>query len=328
MEQQLAIDHDAAWQAVLARDKSRDGSFVTGVLTTGIYCRPSCAARHPKRENVRFFASGAEAAAAGLRACLRCRPDEVSRDAAALERLRADRPGGDAAALDALAALRLLAYHFTIVQARDRRTPPLTPAERSHEHDPPPCAMAASPTPSTMSVYSGRAASTPTPRRVGMTPRPARRGAGRAIRGAQRYRARHDLVAGTARALPPSLDEDESELRRAFPCLIERAAPVGGLLGARSRGQRAQRPTISLEVRGPILEASARAVADPAGLEPDYAGMGRGGKRARPAAGTACGQKRIAVLIPCHRARRGDGSPGGYAYGLHRKAALLEREAG
>ena len=78
------IDADAAWAAVMARDKAADGRFVTGVLTTGIYCRPSCAARHPKRENVRFFASGAEAAATGLRACLRCRPDEVTREAMAL----------------------------------------------------------------------------------------------------------------------------------------------------------------------------------------------------------------------------------------------------
>src|SRR3954454_22372645 len=79
------IGDQAAWAAVLRRDRAFDGRFVTGVLTTGIYCRPSCAARHPKRENVRFFATGAEAAAAGLRACLRCKPDEVSRDAAAIE---------------------------------------------------------------------------------------------------------------------------------------------------------------------------------------------------------------------------------------------------
>src|SRR5215212_4586508 len=77
-------DRDA-WAAVMRRDRALDGRFVTGVLTTGIYCRPSCAARHPKRENVRFFATGTEAAAAGLRACLRCKPDEVSRDAAAVE---------------------------------------------------------------------------------------------------------------------------------------------------------------------------------------------------------------------------------------------------
>ena len=82
----MMIDEQSAWSAVMARDRSADGNFVTGVMTTGIYCRPSCAARHPRRENVRFFATGEEARAAGLRPCLRCRPDDVSRDAAAIER--------------------------------------------------------------------------------------------------------------------------------------------------------------------------------------------------------------------------------------------------
>ena len=74
------IAADEAWTAVMARDRAFDGRFVTGVLTTGIYCRPSCAARHPARANVRFFADGAAARAAGLRACKRCLPDDVSRD--------------------------------------------------------------------------------------------------------------------------------------------------------------------------------------------------------------------------------------------------------
>ena len=56
-----SVSDQAAWAAVIARDRTLDGRFVTGVLTTGIYCRPSCAARHPKRENVRFFATGDEA---------------------------------------------------------------------------------------------------------------------------------------------------------------------------------------------------------------------------------------------------------------------------
>ena len=57
------ITDEAAWSAALTRDRSYDGRFITGVLTTGIYCRPSCPARHPKRENVRFFADGAAARA-------------------------------------------------------------------------------------------------------------------------------------------------------------------------------------------------------------------------------------------------------------------------
>ncbi len=78
------LGEEAAWAAVERRDRAFDGRFVTGVLTTGIYCRPSCAARHPARANVRFFADGAAARAAGLRACKRCLPDEVARDEAAV----------------------------------------------------------------------------------------------------------------------------------------------------------------------------------------------------------------------------------------------------
>lgn len=63
----------ARWAACLARDRSADGAFVFGVVTTGVYCRPSCPAR-PKRENTRFFADAPAAEAAGLRACKRCRP--------------------------------------------------------------------------------------------------------------------------------------------------------------------------------------------------------------------------------------------------------------
>src|SRR4030095_16276518 len=81
-----AIDADFAWTAVMRRDRAADGRFVTGVLTTGIYCRPSCAARHPKRENVRFFIDGAAAEGHRLRPCLRCRPDGVRRDRGALEK--------------------------------------------------------------------------------------------------------------------------------------------------------------------------------------------------------------------------------------------------
>ncbi|MDE3081817.1 MAG: DNA-3-methyladenine glycosylase 2 family protein [Acidobacteriota bacterium] len=68
-------DAERCYQATKSRDARFDGVFITGVLTTGIYCRPSCPARTPRRENVRFFATAAAAQQAGLRACLRCRPD-------------------------------------------------------------------------------------------------------------------------------------------------------------------------------------------------------------------------------------------------------------
>ena len=68
------FDADAAWQAVEARDPRADGRFVLAVRTTGIYCRPVCPARRPRRENVTFFPGPDAAEAAGYRACLRCRP--------------------------------------------------------------------------------------------------------------------------------------------------------------------------------------------------------------------------------------------------------------
>ena len=68
-------DPDRLWQAVASGDARFDGWFFCGVKTTGIYCRPSCPARTPKRENVRFFATAAAAQGAGFRACKRCRPD-------------------------------------------------------------------------------------------------------------------------------------------------------------------------------------------------------------------------------------------------------------
>src|SRR6476659_3646705 len=74
------LDADPAWAAFMRRDRAWDGRVIGAVKTTGIYCKPSCPARRPKREHVEFYTSGEEARAAGYRACLRCKPDEVGRD--------------------------------------------------------------------------------------------------------------------------------------------------------------------------------------------------------------------------------------------------------
>src|SRR5438132_10957534 len=79
-------DADTAWAACMRRDGSWDGRVIGAVKTTGVYCKPSCPARRPKREHVQFFASGEEARAAGFRACLRCKPDAVGRDREAVAR--------------------------------------------------------------------------------------------------------------------------------------------------------------------------------------------------------------------------------------------------
>ena len=121
------VDEKTAWAAMLARDRSFDAKFVTGVLSTGIYCRPSCAARHPKRENVRFFAAPEQAETAGLRACLRCRPNEVARDEAAVKLvIDAIRMAETAPRLDELG--ELTGYSPTHLQRIFKRDTGLSPA--------------------------------------------------------------------------------------------------------------------------------------------------------------------------------------------------------
>jgi AraC family transcriptional regulator of adaptative response/methylated-DNA-[protein]-cysteine methyltransferase len=74
------------WEAVLARDARYDGAFVLAVRSTGVYCRPSCSARKPRRENVAFYADADAAEAAGFRPCKRCRPNALSADVEIAER--------------------------------------------------------------------------------------------------------------------------------------------------------------------------------------------------------------------------------------------------
>jgi AraC family transcriptional regulator of adaptative response/methylated-DNA-[protein]-cysteine methyltransferase len=344
MDALTSIDAEEAWAAVLRRDRGADGRFVTGVLTTRIYCRPSCAARHPKRENVRFFASGADAAAAGLRACLRCRPDEVSRDAAAVEAaLRLIEAAEAPPSLEALAAAAGYSpFHF---HRLFRKATGVTPA-----------AYARGKRARTMSEsleqngrvtdaiydagYSGPGRFYAEAKgRLGMTPTAWRDGGrGETIRWAKAETSLGTmLVAATDRGICRlSFDEGEAELRARFPnAQVEPGGTAMADLVARAVAAveaPARAHDLPLDVRGTAFqEAVWRELSRvPPGESVSYAVLAaRAGKPgAARAAGTACGANQIAILIPCHRARRGDGSAGGYAYGLERKARLVEKESG
>src|SRR3954462_5604479 len=342
MTTQTLPDSDAAWRAVLARDRRADGRFVTGVLTTGIYCRPSCAARHPKRENVRFFPSGAEAADAGLRACLRCKPDEVSREAAALEKaLRLIDAAETPPSLDALAgAAGYSPFHFHRIF---KRATGLTPAAYARGKRARSMTMTLESNGRVTdaiydSGYSGPARFYADAKdRLGMTPTNWRGGGkGETISWATAETSLGTmLVAATERGICRlSFDEDAADLRRRFPhAAIEPGGEAMADLLVRTVAavEAPERPhDLPLDVRGTAFqEAVWRELARiPPGESLSYAALAA--RAGRPgavrAAGTACGANRVAILIPCHRARRGDGSPGGYAYGLERKAKLLERE--
>jgi len=336
------IDEDWAWAAATARDRAADGRFVMGVLTTGIYCRPSCAARRPRRENVRFFASGEEAAAAGLRACLRCKPDEVTREAAALERafamLAAAEEPPSLAVLAEAAGYSPHHFHRLFSQATGV-TPALYARGRRAEGMARSLEKEGRVTDAIYDAgYSGPARFyADAGGRLGMKPSVWRGGGkGETIRWARAETSLGAmLVAATARGICRlSFDEDEAELRARFPhAVVEPGGDEMTELVARTVAavEAPERPhDLPLDVRGTAFQQAVwRELSRiPPGESLSYAALAaRAGKPgAARAAGTACGANSVAVLIPCHRARRGDGSAGGFAYGLERKARLLSKE--
>ena len=144
------------------------------------------------------------------------------------------------------------------------------------------------------------------------------------------------LVAATDKGICRlSFDEGEAELRQRFPhAAIEPGGEAMADLVERAVAavEAPDRPhDLPIDSRGTAFQEAVWLELSriPAGESLSYAALAaRAGKPgAARAAGTACGANSVAVLVPCHRARRGDGSPGGFAYGLERKAALLERES-
>ena len=129
------VTDDEAWAAFERRDRQWDGRTIGAVKTTGIYCKPSCPARRPKREHVEFFRTAEEARAAGYRACLRCTPDEVGRDRLAVEKAVAMIEAADEAiTLRALSdAVGYAPHHF---QRLFTRTVGVSPAAYARATEP------------------------------------------------------------------------------------------------------------------------------------------------------------------------------------------------
>lgn len=340
---QQGIDLDQAWDAFLRRDRAADGRFVVAVRTTGIYCRPSCAARRPRRENVEFFAAGETACAAGYRPCRRCLPDDVARDRQAIDRALALIEGADGPVpLDRLAgAVGYAPHHFQRLFTRLVGVSPAAYArqlrarrmERAlQEEDQVTAALYEAGYESAASAYADAGA------RLGMTPGERKRGGkGALIRFAVAQSALGPLlVAATDRGLCRiAFDEGEAELRAHFPqAEIAQSDPgfealvsqVVALVDDPAPGS----ADLPLDVRGTAFqEAVWQALRGiPVGETRSYAEVARavGRPGAIRAAGSACGDNALAVVIPCHRVLRSDGTLGGYAYGLDRKKALLERE--
>merc|ERR1711969_72561 len=280
----------------MRRDRTYDGRFVTGVLTTGIYCRPSCAARHPGRANVRFFTDCAAARAAGLRACKRCLPDDVGRDEAAARALREERARNSLSAGESVTGAIYEAGYGS--------------ASRFYENT------------------KGRLGMTASAWANG--------GAGVTINWAVVETSMGPmLVAATQKGVCRlSFGEDESELARRFPKaeLVEGGDGFAKLLAEVVASVEAPGDFshIPLDVKGTAFQEACwdalRAI--PPGETRTYSEIAAaaGNAKAVRAAGSANARNNVAVLIPCHRVVRKGGDLGGYAYGPDIKRELLKRE--
>ena len=339
------IPNETAWAAVKRRDRAFDGRFVTGVLTTGIYCRPSCAARHPDRKNVRFYATGAEARAAGLRACKRCLPDDVGRDeAAVLAAIEEIKQAEGAPTLDELA--EITGYSPTHFQRVFKRAIGLSPAAyaRALREERAKDALEGAHRVSDAIYDAGYEAPSRfyegVQGKMGMMPSDwSKGGAGITIHwtsvettlGAM-------LVAATDKGVCClSFNEGEDELRARFPKadLVEGSGAFRELfeqVTAAVEDPALDNSHIPLDVKGTAFQQrcwqALRQI--PAGETRSYGEQAAmlGNPKASRAVGSANGANNIAVLIPCHRVVPASGGVGGYAYGPEIKAELLKREGG
>jgi AraC family transcriptional regulator of adaptative response/methylated-DNA-[protein]-cysteine methyltransferase len=345
-----ATECDPRWAAVVARDHAADGRFFYSVRTTGVYCRPSCAARLANPKNVRFHASTTDAEAAGFRPCKRCKPDQPP-----LEEQHAARVAAACRAIETAETMQPLAslaegaglspHHFhrvfkaiTGVTPRDyaaahrakRVRESLVEAERV-----------------TDAIYdagfgSGSRFYEHADAILGMTPTRYRDGGHDAV---IRFALGETslgpiLVAASEKGVCAILmGDDPNELLRDLQDRFRKARLIGadpefettvakvvGLVEAPRLGL-----DLPLDVRGTAFQQRVwRALTElPVGSTASYADVARaiGQPKAVRAVAQACGANALAVAIPCHRVVRNDGALSGYRWGVERKRVLLDREA-
>ncbi|MCQ4307980.1 bifunctional DNA-binding transcriptional regulator/O6-methylguanine-DNA methyltransferase Ada [Pseudomonas stutzeri] len=340
------IDFDRCWQALSERDADFDGRFVFAVRSTGIFCRPSCPARRPRRDGVSFFSNSADAEAAGYRPCKRCAPHGQSPteqlDALVIAACRLLDENPEPMTLDRLAArIGLSTSHLArAFKARTGLTPHAWAAARRRERleaqlpgaESVLGAALESGYGSMRGAYQNIAALSPAQRR--------RKGAGEALRYAiSPCPLGLLLVAASDRGICALLfaDEehallDELQLRFAAAELTCDQAGLGGWL--RSILEQLQEPTraalLPLDLRGTAFQQRVwQALQDiPAGETRRYGELAASlGTHARAVA-RACASNPIGLLVPCHRVVGANQALTGYRWGLERKTALLESERG
>ena len=340
----------ARWEAFVARDASCEGQFYIAVKTTGVYCRPGCPARLPKRTNVRFFDTRNEAERAGFRPCKRCKPDQPSlgelHAGKIAQACRLIETADEAPKLDDLAAaVGLSPYHFHRIFKQALGVTPKAYAT-AHRANRMREGLGRSGT-VTEAIYdagfnsNGRFYANAS-EVLGMTPTDFRAGgAGQAIRYAIGTCSLGSvLVAASEKGVCAILFGDEPEsLGKELQVMFPRARIIGGDKDFEELTGKvlafvedpAKGLDLPLDVRGTafqhrVWEALRRI---PVGSTASYSEIAKkiGAPQAVRAVARACATNRIAVAIPCHRVVRSDGGLSGYRGGVERKRALLAKEA-
>jgi AraC family transcriptional regulator of adaptative response/methylated-DNA-[protein]-cysteine methyltransferase len=344
-----AVPETKWWNAVLARDANLDGDFFFGVSSTGVYCRPSCPAKRPRRENVTFFRRPEDAEKAGFRACLRCRPksairnpqtDAVKRICRYIEQ-HLDEP----VTLERLGtAFGLSPFHL---QRTFKKALGITPRAYADS-----CRMRLlkrnlqAGQSVTHALYDAGYSSSSrlyerTASQLGMTPDKYRRGA---VAAAIRYTCTDSplgrmLVAATDKGIcaiqfADTDDELTEGVKREFPFANRRRDDEGmrpwtKTLLAQIAGHRLSR-ALPLDIQATAFQRQVwtHLQSLPFGATESYGQVAKaiGRPTAARAVARACATNPVAVAIPCHRVVREDGEMGGYRWGIERKRALLQLE--
>lgn len=347
-------DPSTAWAAVEKRDSRFDGHFVYGVASTGVFCRPSCPSRRPRRAGVSFFSSPEEAERAGFRACRRCRPKAAgpTDPERSVERARTWLE----AHLDEPVTLAELGEAVGLspwyLQRTFKRLTGLTPKEyasaRRLERLKAQLKKGDDVTTATYEAGygSGSRVYEQSDARLGMTPATYRRGGkGTAIR----YHIADSpvgrmLVGATERGIcavtfGSSDAELEAGLRQEYPNAILEPREdedlrlwTSAILHHLAGEEDAPRLALPLDVRATAFQWRVwKALQEiPRGETRSYGEVAAalGQPSAARAVAQACASNRVALAVPCHRVIRGDGVSGGYRWGEQRKRRLLELEQG
>jgi AraC family transcriptional regulator of adaptative response/methylated-DNA-[protein]-cysteine methyltransferase len=346
-----SAEEQSRWNAVVARDQKRDGEFVFAVSSTGVYCRPSCAARRPRRENVRFFPAPQAAEQAGYRACLRCRPKTLSgnKESDAVKAICRYIEQH----LDEPITLQRLGKEFHQspfhLQRRFKAVLGITPREYADS-----CRLRTlkrnlqAGDSVTRAMYDAGYGSSSrlyerTASQLGMTPDKYRRGA---IAASIRYACSDSplgrmLIAATERGVCSiQFGRTDGELleglRREFPFASRKSDEADLRAWAKSLLQTMRGKDVDsglpLDIRATAFQRRVWTYLQsiPFGQTKSYQQVAKaiGQPKACRAVARACATNPVAVAIPCHRVVRGDGTMGGYRWGVQRKKALLVMEQG